>query len=212
MVGIVVVVLAAGGVAFLLTRSSSNTGKVVVATTVVTPTTHSKSTSTTTRHRQNSTTTTNPSSKEQAQTAEVALIVSQSASARANVGNAITTIGSCGDIQGAVTTLQNDATTRSNLAAEAGSLELGAVPNGSAISTNLQQAMFYSAASDRNYAAWGTALLASGSCQGTAPQDSNWTAAQQSDSQATAAKTAFVAVWNPVAQQLGLATQQPNQF
>ena len=64
----------------------------------------------------------------------------------------------------------------------------------------------------QSYALWGNGLLASGGCQGTAPQDSNWTAAQASDTQATAAKTAFVTVWTPVAQQFGFTILQPNQF
>jgi len=203
--GAVALAVVAAGATYLATRSSGSQ--------TTAPTTALAGGSTTLPGSKNSvTTTTNPAASESAQANTVAGLVSQSESARANLGNAISAIGSCGDITGAVATLQSDAATRDTLATAVASLDVSSVPNGSLARSDFQQAMQFSAQSDRNYAAWGNYVLATGSCQGTAPQDANWSAAQRSDTQATQAKTAFVAVWNPEAQKLGLAMVQANQF
>ena len=138
-------------------------------------------------------------------------IVNQSAQVRPSVGNAVNTSGSCGDIQGASTALQNAAATRHDLLTQASSLNVADIPDGATAKSDLVRALDASATADQDYAAWGRDV-ASQPCTGTAPLDGNYTAAGQSDQQATTAKQQFVAVWNPTAQKLGLPPADPNAF
>ena len=203
----VILLLILGGAAFFITHSLVATTPTVALTPVVRPT--SPTSTSTTRVTP---TTRAPSSTALAQATAINGVVTQSAAARSNLGSAITAIESCGDIQSAITSLQSDASSRSALAQNAETFQLSGIPNGAELRSDLVTALQASASSDQSYALWGNGLLASGGCQGTAPQDSNWTAAQASDTQATAAKTAFVTVWTPVAQQFGFTILQPNQF
>ena len=204
---IVACAVVGAGVALVLTRHHANSNAALATTSTTNP--GGLSTTSTSSPR---TSTTDPAVVESAQVRAVAVIVSQSVADRTSIGGAISSIESCGDLQSAVTTLQADATSRQTLATRAGALDVSSIPNGSEVTANLAQAMSSSAASDRNYAAWAQGVEAAGSCSGSPPQDANWSAAQQTDAQATAAKTAFVAVWNPIAQQYGLVTVQPNQL
>lgn len=139
-------------------------------------------------------------------------IVAESAQVRPGVGNAVNAISSCGDIQGAVATLQNAAQTRHTLLTQASGLTVTAIPNGAAVRQNLVRALDNSATADQDYAAWGRDVLAGGFCQGTAPLDGNYSAATNSDQNATNAKQQFASVWNPTAQALGLPPADPDQF
>ncbi len=203
----VVLLLILGGAAFFITHSLVATTPTVALNPVVRATLPT-STSTT----RVTPTTRGPSSTALAQATAINGVVTQSAAAFSNLGSAITAIESCGDIQGAVTSLQSDATVRTSLASNVETFQVGGLPSGVELRSDLVTALQASASSDQSYALWGNGLLASGGCQGTAPQDSNWTAAQASDMQATAAKTAFVTTWTPVAQQFGFTILQPDQF
>jgi hypothetical protein len=207
-IGVMLLLIVGGGVAFFITRSNKTAATPTVALTPAVRRTSPTSTSTT----RVTPTTRAPSSTALAQATEINGVVTQSAAARSNLGSAITAIESCGDIQSAITSLQSDASSRSALALNAETFHLSGLPNGAELRSDLVTALQASASSDQSYALWGNGLLASGGCQGTAPQDSNWTAAQASDTQATAAKTAFVSAWTPVAQQFGFTILQPNQF
>ena len=70
---------------------------------------------------------------------------------------------------------------------------------------DLQQGLKACAAADTDYAAWGTATETS--CTGKAAPTPSYTAAQQSDAVATAAKQRFVQSWNTVAAKFGLTPQ-----
>ncbi len=155
-----------------------------------------------------STSTTAPST-ELAEGQSIGLIIGQSAQARSNVEGAVSAIGNCGDISGAISTLQSDAALHQTDLSQLNTTVVSAIPGGQTVQMDLAQALQQSALSDQDYADWGNDVSG---CSGTAPQTSNWAAAQAADQQASAAKQAFTAAWNPVAQQLGLPTQDPNQI
>ena len=133
-----------------------------------------------------------------------------SATARAGVSNAIVSIGNCQNIADAVATLSKAADTRAGILARLNDAQVSALPGGTAMLANLQQALQASATADRDYAAWGTAAAAS--CNGKAAPTATYTAAQQSDTVATAAKQRFVQSWNTVASTFGLPPAAASTF
>jgi hypothetical protein len=146
----------------------------------------------------------------QQQAAVIEGYLRQSAAARSGVSDAIGSIGGCRNIVGAVATLRNAADTRAHILAGLTGAQVTALPGGSTMLADLQQALQASAAADRDYAAWGAA--AATSCAGHAAHTTEYSAAQQSDAVATAAKQRFVQSWNTVAAQFGLSPQNASAF
>jgi hypothetical protein len=209
----VLVVLLAAGVGVLASGvlQHSPTGSAPSSATAAAPPTPPPSRHpTTTTTSSSSTTTSTTSATELSQAQAIGAVATQSGSARASVQSAVADIGDCGPNMAAdVTTLQNDATTRTQLAGQLGGLAVGAVPNGPAIVTALTQALQASAAADTAYAAWGHDAMG---CSGTAPSDSNQAAAATADQQASTAKQSFASDWAPLAQSLGLPALNPDQI
>jgi len=212
----VLVALLAAGVGILASGVLHRTG----AGTVTTPTTnppvtrpashHHAGTSTSSSSTSAPTTTSTTSATELSQAQAISAIATQSGSARAGVQNAVADIGDCGPNMAAdVTTLQNEAATRTQLASQLGGLAVGSVPNGPALVAALTQALQASAAADTAYAAWGQGAMG---CSGTAPQDASAAAAAAADQQASTAKQTFASDWAPLAQSLGLPALSPDQI
>jgi hypothetical protein len=134
----------------------------------------------------------------------IAGYLTDSGHARRGIGAAISAISGCGNIASAVTTLQYAAEVRSRIVTALASADVSALPNGAAAVADLGRAMQASADADRHYAAWGQAVAG---CHGRAPHNAEFTAAQQSDTIATAAKQRFAGEWNPIAATYGLAKQ-----
>jgi hypothetical protein len=133
-----------------------------------------------------------------------------SATARAGVSDAIVSIGNCQNVDGAVATLSKAADTRAAILARLPAAQVSALPGGTGMLANLQQALQASATADRDYAAWGAATATS--CTGKAAPTTTYSAAQQSDTLATAAKQRFVQSWNSVAAQFGLPPATASTF
>jgi hypothetical protein len=133
-----------------------------------------------------------------------------SATARSGVSDAIVAIGNCHNIADAVTTLNKAADTRAGILAHLTAAQVSALPGGTGLLANLQQALQASATADRDYAAWGAATATS--CIGKAAPTTTYTAAQQSDTVATAAKQRFVQSWNTVAAAFGLPPENASTF
>ncbi|HEY7274449.1 MAG TPA: hypothetical protein VH594_00710 [Trebonia sp.] len=75
----------------------------------------------------------------------------------------------------------------------------------------LRQALVLAIAADRGYQTWLSGLQASTrGCN--LPHTGAFTAAQQADAQASAAKRRFAAAYDPLARPLGLGTWQPGAF
>jgi hypothetical protein len=60
-------------------------------------------------------------------------------------------------------------------------------------------------AADQAFADW---AMASEGCSGNAAQDSNYLAASDASTAATASKQQFINLWNPIAGQFGLPTRK----
>jgi hypothetical protein len=146
----------------------------------------------------------------QQQAAVIGGYLTQSAAARRGVSGAIASINGCQNVPGAVATLQSAANARTQILAALTDAQVSALPGGSGMLADLRQALQASAEADRHYAAWGATATAS--CSGHAAHTPDYSAAQQSDNAATAAKQRFVQSWNRVAAQFGLSQQSASTF
>lgn len=130
-------------------------------------------------------------------------LLSESSSDRSAIVSATNNIGNCVQLDQAQTALQMAAMSRMMLLSQLAQLNLAQVPNSGALVSSLSSAWQASMQADQAYAAWAGDRAGSG-C-GTPPSaDSNWTAAQAADRDATTAKGSFVSAWNPVAAMYGL--------
>jgi flagellar basal body-associated protein FliL len=214
LIGVVAVVIlaAVGAVAFLVGKgkptTATNAGNVVGVSPSVTSVAPSSSPSA------------SPSSSAPTQPpgaaamATLASYLSQSASVRPNVQNAINGVQSCSESPAdAETTIEQAITTRQNILQGLQTLSVGALPNGAQLVSALRTAMQNSVDADTDYHAWMEDLASSGnSCGSNANQDSNYVAAGTADSAATTSKTAFVNLWNPMAPIYGQPTYTATGF
>jgi hypothetical protein len=146
-----------------------------------------------------------PPENGQQQATVIDRFLTQSATARDGVSNAIESIDDCRNIADAVATLSAAADARTRILAGLTDAQVTALPGGPTMLADLQQGLRASAAADTDYAAWGTTTETS--CTGKASPTTSYAAAQQSDAIATAAKQRFVQSWNAVAAQFGLTPQ-----
>jgi hypothetical protein len=142
-----------------------------------------------------------------AQAAVIAGYLTRSGQARHRIGTAISAINDCTHIASAVSALHHAADVRAHIAAALADADVAALRHGAAAVADLGRAMRASASADRHYAAWGRA---SAGCHQHPRHDSEFAAAQRSDTAATAAKRRFVHEWNPIADRYGLAEQNAN--
>jgi hypothetical protein len=137
-------------------------------------------------------------------------LLSQSAGDRSAVIGATQAISGCGDVNGAIQTLNSAVTSRQNLIQELDGLTITDIPNGIVLAQTLQQAWQASVASDQSYASWGDDE--SFNCTPNDTGDSNYQAASGSDQTATNAKSQFSTMWAPIAQQFNLPAYTPAQI
>jgi hypothetical protein len=136
-------------------------------------------------------------------------LLDQSGQQRGRVQPTIQTILNCPDsaiLKQATQTLVEVASARQNLLTQLEQVAIDQIPNGEVIISDLRSAWQASEASDQSYAAWGSDV-ANG--QGCGTNDANFQNAQVTDRQATTAKQAFVARWNPLAAQFNLSPRDP---
>ena len=214
LIGVVAVVIlaAVGAVAFLVGKgkptTATNAGNVVGVSPSVTSVAPSSSPSA------------SPSSSAPTQPpgaaamATLASYLSQSASVRPDVQNAINGVRSCSESPAdAETTIEQAITTRQNILQGLQTLSVGALANGAQLVSALRTAMQNSVDADTDYHAWMEDLAGSGnSCGSNANQDSNYVAAGTADRAATTSKTAFVNLWNPMAPTYGQPTYTATGF
>jgi hypothetical protein len=147
---------------------------------------------------------TTPTDTEQQAATGLAALLAQSGSDRQEVNNAFNDVSQCGP------GLASDAQTFSAAAASRHQLlqELNQIPGLSTLPTamisDLTSAWQVSATVDDDYVDWAQDQAADGCSTGTS--DPNYEAAEAPNLQATSTKTAFVNLWNPLAQQYDLTT------
>jgi len=136
------------------------------------------------------------------QAAAVSELLGSSAATRQALQSAVGQIGSCTNLSGAVSMIQNVVGQRTSQYDQASALPTTTLASGAIVKSDLITALRDSLDADRDYLTWARQQLDTG-CTPTA-QSSAYDAAYQADQQANAAKQAFAQVWNPVAARYGL--------
>jgi hypothetical protein len=143
------------------------------------------------------------------QAAAVNDLLSSSAATRKALQGAVSDARDCTDLSSAISQIQNAVNQRSTEYNQASALSTSALADGAIVKADLTAALRSSLDADRDYLAW-----AQQQKLGCAPatQSSAFNAAYQADTQANAAKEAFVQVWNPVAARYGIQQESPGSI
>jgi serine/threonine protein kinase len=136
------------------------------------------------------------------QAAAVNKLLGSSTATRKALQNAVSQIGSCTNLSGAVSMIQDVVGQRTSQYNQASALPTTTLPSGTIVKSDLITALRDSLNADRDYLTWAQQQLNTG-CTPTA-QSSAYNAAYHADQQADAAKETFAQVWNPVAARYGL--------
>jgi hypothetical protein len=135
----------------------------------------------------------------------LAALLAQSVSDRLAVNAAYNDVSQCGpSLTQDVQTFQTAATSHRQLLSELATMPgLSALPQ--AMTQDLSSGWQASASADDDFAKWAQDQVTNG-CSSANQSDPNYAAADGPDVQATNSKTAFVQLWNPLAQAYGLKT------
>ena len=144
------------------------------------------------------------------QAAALKELLTSSAAARTALHNAVTQVGGCTNLPGAVSQLQAVVNQRAGQYDQASTLSTAALPGGTQVKSKLLAALGSSLTADRDYLSWARQQL-TGGCT-PASQSSTYNAAFNASQRADAAKQAFVQVWNPVAARYGIARESPRDI
>jgi hypothetical protein len=144
------------------------------------------------------------------QAAALKELLTSSAAARTTLHSAVTQVGACTNLPGAVSQLQAVVNRRAGQYDRASTLSTAALPGGTQVKSKLLAALGSSLTADRDYLSWARQQLTSG-CTPTS-QSSTYNAAFSASQRADAAKQAFVQVWNPVAARYGIARESPRDI
>jgi serine/threonine-protein kinase len=144
------------------------------------------------------------------QAAALSTLLTSSAAARTALHNAVTQVGGCTHLPGAVSQLQAVVNRRAGQYDRASALSTSALPGGAQVKSKLLAALGSSLTADRDYRSWARQQL-TGGCTPTS-QSSAYNAAFSASRRADAAKEAFVQVWNPVAARYGIARESPRDI
>ncbi|MBS2965364.1 hypothetical protein KGA66_20100 [Actinocrinis puniceicyclus] len=151
-------------------------------------------------------------SGESAQLRAFVSILSDTASARSAVGNAVNGVGACTqDPASGISTLQSSARSRTDDAQAAGQLPVDAIPGGESLRSTLVSLLQDSASADSGYAQWMQDIASQG-CPVDTSSDQGYQSGDQASQTATQDKQNFVAQWNPLAAQFGLPTYTADQL
>ena len=144
------------------------------------------------------------------QAAALGTLLTSSAAARTTLHQAVTQVGACANLPGAIRKLQDVVNQRSSEYGRASALATSALPDGAKVKSALVAALGISLKADQDYLAWARQQQ-SGGCA-PASQSGAYNAAFSASQQADAAKQAFVKLWNPVAARYGIAQKSPNEI
>ena len=144
------------------------------------------------------------------QAAALKELLTSSAAARTALHNAVTQVGACTNLPGAVSQFQAVVNQRAGQYDRASTLPTAALPDGTQVKSKLLAALGSSLTADRDYLSWARQQL-TGGCTPTS-QSSAYNAAFIASQRADAAKQAFVQVWNPVAARYGIARESPRDI
>jgi serine/threonine protein kinase len=144
------------------------------------------------------------------QAAALSTLLTSSAAARTALHEAVSQVGACTNLSGAVSQLQGVVNQRASEYGRASALPISALPDGTKVKSELITALSSSLRADREYLAWAQQQLAGGCTP--SDQSSAYNAASSASQLADAAKAAFVQVWNPVAARYGIGQNSPRDI
>jgi serine/threonine protein kinase len=136
------------------------------------------------------------------QAAALSTLLTSSAAARTALHDAVRQVDACTNLATAVSQLQGVVNQRAGEYSRASSLPTSALPDGTAVKSELTGALSSSLKADRDYLTWAQQQQAGGCTP--ANQSSAYRAAFNASQRANTAKEAFVQVWNPVAAKYGI--------
>jgi serine/threonine protein kinase len=127
--------------------------------------------------------------------------LARSASVRSTIQSAIDGVQGCSETPSSgEATLQQAIDTRQDILDSLPTLSVSGLPHGTELVSTLTTTMQDSVAADKDYQGWMKDFASSGSPCGADPsQNQNYAAAVSISNAATTAKSAFVAIWNPMA-------------
>lgn len=149
-----------------------------------------------------------PTAQSEATTINTLLV--NSAQSRSPLAPLVADVGNCGSLSSDITQIGEIASERQTELNQAGNLQVGAIPNGSTLKSQLMTALQISLSIDKDYLAWAKQQQNSGCTVGTG--STYYQTATNEDSQATADKMTFLATWNPIASQYGLEQFDASQI
>jgi len=131
--------------------------------------------------------------------------LARSASVRSTIQSAIDGVGNCSESPSSgEAVLQQAIDTRQGILNDLPALSVSRLPHGSQLVSTLTTTMQDSVTADKDYQSWMKDFASSGSPCGSDPsRDPNYADAVNVSSAATSAKSAFVAIWNPMAPRYG---------
>jgi hypothetical protein len=132
-------------------------------------------------------------------------LLEQSSNSRGQVAAAVQGAAACSlDPRQASATFGAAAQARQSVLTSAAALDVTGLAEGPQLKGLLQQALQHSVEADQDFQAWADELASRGCNPSGATQSGSFVAANAASGRATAAKTAFVGAWNPVATRYGL--------
>ena len=157
------------------------------------------------------TTSTQSSTTEQTAAQHLSALLTESSNDRSSIVNAVNDVTQCGpNLSQDPQVFQSAAASRQKLLSQ-----LTSLPGSSTLPAQMMQALTrawqVSEQADRDFAAWAQDESSQG-CTANDTSDSNYQAATAPDDRATAYKTTFIRLWNPLAAQYELPTYQPGQL
>ena len=140
--------------------------------------------------------------------------LAQSATVRPAVQPAIDKVRSCAESPSSgQAAIQQAINTRQHILTDLHGLSPGGLPDSAQLISTLTAAMRDSVNADRYYQNWMADFASAGTpCGSSSAQNPNFAAGQEASARATADKTAFLSIWNPLAPSYGQRTYSATGF
>jgi len=139
--------------------------------------------------------------------------LAQSAAVRPTIQAAIDGVETCSQSPASrQATLQQAIGTRQHIISGLAALSPAGLPHGAQLISALTTAMQDSITADQDYQNWMASFASSGTCGGNPASDPSYAAGQQESVPATAAKNAFLNIWNPMAPSYGQTAYSSTDF
>lgn len=151
-----------------------------------------------------------PTAQSEATTINNLLVNSAQSRSQWNANVLVSDVGSCVALGSDIAQIGDIAKERRSELNQAQNLQVGAIPNGSTLKSQLMTALQISLNIDNDYLAWARQQQNSGCTVGT--NSTYYQNASNEDNQATADKTTFLGTWDPIASNYGLEQFDASQI